>query len=721
MSRAPGFHPSILPFFPSSILPGLRKGFAMAKLDLEESFTSWLAACDEMLATGLKPSSLDDVGLHPELHNRLRRGVACLERLQELWPARADDLQLQAELPADAPCPTRLGKFELRRELGRGGFGVVYLAHDSQLDREVALKIPRLDVLLDPELRNRFHHEALAAARLDHPLIVPVYEAGAVGIVSYIASAYCPGVTLAAWLKEQREAVPWRDAARLVADLADAVHHAHSRGVVHRDLKPGNILLHNVACPMTNDERMTNSQCRMTKAARPSPSSLGIRHSTFLRHSSVDLRHSFDIGHSSFVIPKITDFGLAKFAWQGGQSATVSGAIAGTVAYMAPEQAEGKTKEIGTATDVYGLAAILYELLTGRPPFSGATPLATLDQVRTAEPTPLRRLRHDLPADLQTICLKCLHKDPARRYASAAILADDLRRFLAGKPIQARPVGFAERTLLWIRRHPAWATVVLLVLGAVVATGAVLEHQRSEAVRQRQELRAALRELIAGADLLLARQSTFDVRPGLAPEGLLHLEQLYEQLEAAPENLRDADLQHELARAARLIGAIHNQRRDSAAAQKALARAALLLENLVAQFPEQRAYQVDLAVTLCLQTELVSDRGRQDALLGRAAEVVQQLADAHPDQPEFRRELARVGWLRARVHQTDDAGAFERLAVAALSVQEQLARRHPSQLAYVTDLSRGYRELEDHYRTLGNNEAAEQYAKKRAALMAGDW
>src|SRR5262249_6832047 len=271
--------------------------------------------------------------------------------------------------------------------------------------------------------------------------------AGAVGPVCYIASAYCPGLTLAAWLKERTDPVPARVAAMLVATLAGAVQHAHSRGVVHRDLKPSNVLLQ----------------------LRPEEVPL-----------SVDAAGSGTPDAELPFIPKVTDFGLAKLTLDASVSSgegggpTQSGAIVGTPSYMAPEQARGKSKAVGPAADIYALGVMLYELLVGRPPFQGETALDTLEQVRSQDPVSPRRLRPKLPGDLETICLKCLAKEPARRYASAAALEDDLRNFLAGVPIRARPIRVWERGLKWARRRPAVAALLAVSGGAAVALWAVV-------------------------------------------------------------------------------------------------------------------------------------------------------------------------------------------------------------------------------------------------------
>jgi WD40 repeat protein len=433
-------------------------------LALQEQFTSLLAACDEALAAGDGTAAPAGTPCPPELQPRLDRALACLRRLQQLRPVPAmgsltlDDFPRvgPGAAPAAPAPPTSLGRFQIERELGRGAYGVVFLAHDPQLGRAVALKVPRAEALATPELRDRFHREARAAAGLNHPNLVPVYEAGTDGPVCYIASAYCPGVTLAAWLKQRGELAPYRLAARLVATLAGAVQHAHTRGIIHRDLKPGNVLLE-VGPAATSED---------------------------------------DLGF----VPRVTDFGLAKTLASAGEAPcqTQSGAIVGTPQYMAPEQAGGRRQEVGPAADVYALGAILYELLTGRPPFQGETLLDVLVQVQSAEVVRPGRLRPRLPRDLETICLKCLQKEPRKRYASAAALAEDLERFLAGRPIQAQPAGAWERGVKWVKRKPALAGFLavsgLAALALVGVSVGLWYNGQLQAALQEAEIRATAEE-----------------------------------------------------------------------------------------------------------------------------------------------------------------------------------------------------------------------------------
>ncbi len=310
--------------------------------------------------------------------------------------------------------------YQLESELGRGGMGIVYLARQLKLNRLVALKMILNADHSDASVKQRFLAEAEAIARLQHPGIVQVYEFGTCEGNPYFALEYVNGGSLDKKLAGQPQ--PPREAADLVEKLAGAVQSAHEQGIIHRDLKPANILL-----------------------------SCGGREPTL-------------------AIPKITDFGLVK---KEGSDMTATGVIMGTPSYMAPEQADSK-KAIGPGADVYALGAILYECLTGRPPFKANTPLDTVLQVVNNEPVSLRQLQPKTPRDLQTICLKCLQKEPSKRYRTAAELGDDLRRYLNNEPIQAHPVGRVEKLWRWCRKHPAAAGLAagiaaLLLIGAVIA------------------------------------------------------------------------------------------------------------------------------------------------------------------------------------------------------------------------------------------------------------
>jgi WD40 repeat protein len=380
---------------------------------------------------------------------------ACVQLLEQLWP-RPEASPAEGTIDSIVE---KLGRFRILRELGRGGFGVVFLAVDPDLGRNVALKVPRVEVLAHGEGWRRFLREAQAASRLDHPNLVPLLETGTVGAVAYIASVYVDGPSLESWLARRHDSISPRQAASLVAVLARAIEHAHQRGILHRDLKPANVLLQ----PGSSDAPLPGS-------------------------ASLELPF----------VPRICDFGLAKLMESDAEESR-SMVAAGSPSYMAPEQAEGKKALISRATDVYGLGAILYQVLSGRPPFGGPNTLETLRRVVAEEPVPLRRNRPGLPRDLETICLKCLQKRPDRRYPTAAALADDLQRFLDGRPTTARPPGPAEGAWKWARRRPALTAILLL--GALSAAGAaaglvVLERTNDKLARvlkQEQELVATYR------------------------------------------------------------------------------------------------------------------------------------------------------------------------------------------------------------------------------------
>jgi WD40 repeat protein/tRNA A-37 threonylcarbamoyl transferase component Bud32 len=354
----------------------------------------------------------------------------------------------------------RFGDYELLRRIAHGGMGVVYKARHQKLQRIVALKMILAGQLASAEEVQRFYLEAKAAAQLDHPGIVPIFDVGEHEGQHYYSMGFVEGGSLAQ--RVQEKPLPPREAAQLVGQVAEAVAYAHQHGIIHRDLKPSNILL------------------------------------------DTD-------GH-----PRVTDFGLAKNV-QVESQLTHTGQVLGTPSYMPPEQAAGKGTEVGVAADVYALGAVLYCLLTGRPPFQAAHSWQVLKQVMEQEPVPPSQLNNAVNRDLGTVCLKCLQKDPRRRYAGARDLAEDLRRFLQGEPIQARPVSRAERLWRWCRRNPRVAALIGLVAvsllaGTVVAGCFAVQARRGEeravanARRAEEEKRRSDRRWYV-AEINLARQA----------------------------------------------------------------------------------------------------------------------------------------------------------------------------------------------------------------------
>jgi serine/threonine-protein kinase len=380
--------------------------------------------------------------LLPVVRERWQRICRARAEIEALFPPHSEPgAGKPGILQEDAALP-RIPGYEVEAVLGRGGMGVVYKARHLALKRTVALKMLTGN---HGRQADRARFEAEAVARLQHPNVVQIHEIGDVGGRSYFALELVEGGSLARRLQGQR--LPPCDAAGLVAKLAEAMHFAHSRNLVHRDLKPGNVLLAGPAdAPI--------AQCQ----------------------------------------PKVADFGLARFLdADDGQSEV--GSVMGTPSYMAPEQAEGRGHSAGPAADVYALGAILYECLTGRPPFKGATRLETLEQVRSREPAAPSSLHRRVPRDLEMICLKCLRKQQERRYSSARELADDLGRFVRGEPVAARPVGVAERAWKWAWRRPTAAGLLaaLLLLGTAGAVSAwLLNRQRAQQAGTDQEVRGIL-------------------------------------------------------------------------------------------------------------------------------------------------------------------------------------------------------------------------------------
>ncbi|HQR08281.1 MAG TPA: serine/threonine-protein kinase, partial [Gemmatales bacterium] len=362
---------------------------------------------------------------YPQHAAQIRSYFGNRGRLEEIVGTRAIDAEaptIGRDNKSEAgPRIRYFGDYELLSEIARGGMGVVFRARQVSLNRTVAVKMILSGNLAGPSDVQRFHAEAEAAAHLDHPHIVPIYEVGEHEGQHYFSMKLIEGSSLSQAKNQRPKGETPKDqqrwAASLVAQVARAVHHAHQRGILHRDLKPGNVLLDN------NGE------------------------------------------------PHVTDFGLAKKV-EGGSDLTNTGAIVGTPAYMAPEQARCD-KSLSTAADVYSLGAILYDLLTDRPPFQANTPLDTILEVLEKEPAKPRSLVPTVDRDLETIALKCIEKDATRRYGSAEALAEELGRWQRGEPIEARPVGQLERSWRWCKRHPMATslTVGIVVFLALLSWG----------------------------------------------------------------------------------------------------------------------------------------------------------------------------------------------------------------------------------------------------------
>lgn len=369
----------------------------------------------------------------PELLEPLKAQLRALEALSPVLSVQTtpETWRPNGTVQMDGKRLPQVPGYEILEELGRGGMGVVYQARQTGLNRIVALKMILGGAHAGKEQLARFQIEAEAIARLRHPNIVQIYQIGEHDGLPFFSLEYIDGGTLSQYVK-QHPLTP-RQAAELLETLARAIHAAHQQGIIHRDLKPANVLL-------KRDVRSPESGARIKPHDAP-----------------------LLTGDSCLLTPSITDFGLAK-RLEATDAPTKSNWIMGTPAYMSPEQAQGRTQDVGPASDLYALGAILYDLLTRRPPFQAATPFKTIDLVITKEPVPPRKLVPSIPRDLETICLKCLEKSPSQRYASAEALADDLRRFLDHRPIQARPTPSWERAAKWVRRRPRLAAGLLAAL-----------------------------------------------------------------------------------------------------------------------------------------------------------------------------------------------------------------------------------------------------------------
>jgi serine/threonine protein kinase len=633
------------------------------------------------LQAGENPDRQAIVRAHPDLGSRLERRLAHVELVYRLRLAAAPDPSTDdslksasdsadvllagptlhaAGLPQGAP-PSSAASYEIETVLGRGGMGVVYRARQKSLNRTVALKLISAGAHAEPALRARFRIEAELLASLQHPNIVQVFEVGEHNGCPFMAMELIAGGSLADHLAGRLQ--PPADAAELVETLARAMHAAHLRGIIHRDLKPANILLQRGGGRGSRGEEV--SALPSSVAPHPSP-----------------------------LVPKITDFGLAKVLAQD-QGATATGTIVGTPSYMAPEQAAGHVRQTGPATDVYALGAILYEMLTGQPPFRGESVLDTLRQVESVEPAAPSRLRQKVPRDLETICLKCLAKEPRQRYATAEALADELARFGNGEPIAARPVGMAERLWKWAKRRPAPAALigVSVVAAVVLAVGGVIWSIQVRAERDRaQHNFQVARQAIEDLYVKMASERLFD-EPQLDPfcqELLQKARTLYEEL--AQEQSDNPEVRRDTAHAWYRLGEIYHRLDENDAAEKAYQEAIARQEPLWREEPAEPRHAQDLANSHNWLGELLREQHRPaeaEQQYQAALALQQELARRFADEPVYRLELARscynLGILEKDTNRPREARADYDRAVVLLTT---LHEANPADLNVRQDLAR---------------------------------
>jgi tetratricopeptide (TPR) repeat protein len=537
-----------------------------------------------------------ELGECPDWEEYLRDFPLHVDRLQFLQEAdQLVEQALGAGDPTDATT-AQLDDYELLEELGRGGMGVVFKARQKSLKRLVAVKMVRAgEAVFDEEERKRFENEAQTVARLQHPNIVQIYEVGETDGRQFLSLEFVEGRSLARHL--DGTPLPARQAASMVETLARAIHYAHEKQIIHRDLKPSNVLVAG-----------TLDRC----------------------------------------VLKVTDFGLAKRLDLRADTRTVG--TLGTPSYMAPEQVEAQFGTPDRRTDVYGLGAILYELLTGRPPFRAESPLQTLKQVAEAEPARPRLLNPAVPRDLETVCLKCLQKDPAHRYGSAAALADDLARFVKGEPVRARPIGPGGRLVRWYRRNPLVARLTAVLVLALVGGIAGIARQwrqaeveRRKAVASDLEAQQLLSEFIQSNPIV----PVFGYRAAVPS-----VEPLLNAATHCKNHLRkspgDLDLRIALTNVYGRLGTLYLQRRQLAEMDASFRNARELWEPLVSDRLANAVYRDWLATTYDWEAlnPGVHGNGTHLELIQRANRLWEELAEEQPSNLDF---MQKVRMSRSRM------------------------------------------------------------------------
>ena len=568
--------------------------------------------------------------------------------------------------------PNSIGRFRIIEKIGSGGFGIVLKARDESLNRDVALKIPRVETIVSQESRKRFEREARAAGSLSHPAIIPIYEFGFMGPVPYIAFEFCEGISLDQWIKKSDFVTP-EIAARLVARLADALGHAHRRGVIHRDIKPGNILL------------SSGDRC-----------------------DEAELLGSV----------RITDFGLATLN-SDEENLTVDGAFIGTPSYMSPEQAHGEN-EGGPAIDIYSLGVVLFQLLTGDVPFKGKSNLAILKSI-TEEPAPSpREFNSKVPDDLAAICLKCLEKNPTDRYDSASDLSDDLYRFFNQRPIRAKRPSAMRQYQLWLKRNPVISLLSFLLFAALAIGFATTWQQYRKSQANLKFAESNFQQAKDTVDKLLTRALSVELetQPVVRKEMLQTVSRFYQQF--IEQNQNDPDLDYDLAISYRNLAKIDAESGKYRDALERLQSANELFKQTVNRQSavdkqlESFANQIDIG----LQYDRLGRLEDSIVAYDTAIKFGRQLKLQFPENVEIQLGFARVLKNKGAVlRQQDDLSGSKPFFDQALAIRQAIANEHPDEPEYQYRVSLAHASLADWHSLEGNMSEALDHANQQLVII----